>query len=106
MYYGKINKEMFNIFKSSAQATLGTISTLENQTTRMANFLMDHSTALQKEGRQCVEEWIVNMKKNQAELVRAYDHWMDGVSELVCKEDQVQPQAESRPKNQQKSSNK
>lgn len=83
MDYSNVTREMFNIFKSSAEATFGTISTLQNQTERMANLLLDQAGTLQSEGRKHLQEWLASTKKSQEELKTAYTKGMNSITEIL-----------------------
>ena len=83
MDYNNVTKEMFNIFKSSAEATFGTISTLQNQTERMANLLLDQTATLQAEGRKHLQEWLASTKRSQEELKTAYAKGMNNITDIL-----------------------
>lgn len=83
MNYSDFIKEMFNIYKSSTEATFGTLSMLQNQTERMANMLLNQFSTLQGETRKQVEEWINVTKKNQTELRKTYNSGMEKLAEIL-----------------------
>lgn len=79
----KLMNEVFYLFKSSTDATWGTISMLQNQTERMVDLLLDQYANLQTEARKQLEEWVVTTKKNQEELKKAYNEGMDKLSDII-----------------------
>ena len=81
----KLMNEVFYLFKSSTDATWGTISMLQNQTERMVDLLLDQYANLQTESRKQLEEWVSNTKQNQEELKKAYNEGMDKLTELMAK---------------------
>ena len=86
MDYSDITKEMFNIFKSNAESTFGTISMLQNQNERMVSMLLEQSNNLQAEGRKYLEEWINATRKNQEELRKTYSNGMEVIVGLFQNE--------------------
>ena len=76
-------QEMFDIFKTSSEATWKTITLLQHQTEHMANLLYEQSSALQKEENAYLKEWINNTKKSQTQLQKAYFSGINGIVEII-----------------------
>ncbi|MDD5307229.1 MAG: hypothetical protein PHU25_07905 [Deltaproteobacteria bacterium] len=83
----KMTKEMFEMFKSSVDTTWSTMSLLQNQAERMGRLMIDQFGTAQAEGRQRVEEWMVESKKKQEEFKKICDEGMRRFSEVVTPKD-------------------
>jgi hypothetical protein len=82
----KMTKEMFELFKLSVTTTWSTMALLQSQTERMGHLMADQFTTAQTEGRQRMEEWMVETKKKQEEFKKVCD---EGIKRLV---DVVEPE--------------
>ena len=82
----KMTKEMFELFKLSVATTWSTMALLQSQTERMARLMADQLTTAQAEGRQRMEEWVVETKKKQEEFKKVCDEGMKRLSEVVVPE--------------------
>jgi len=83
MSQDKMMKEMFDLFKTSTEATWSTINMLQAQTERMANLMLDQTTTLQAESRKQLQEWMAANKKSQEEMKKAYNEGFDKLAELM-----------------------
>ena len=83
MSQDKMMQEMFDLFKTSTEATWSTINMLQNQTERMANVLLEQTTTVQTEGRKQMQEWMSANKKSQVDMRKAYDDGVDKLAELM-----------------------
>jgi hypothetical protein len=81
----KMTREMFELFKQSVTTTWSTMALLQSQTERMGRLMADQLTTAQTEGRQRMEEWMVETKKKQEEFKKVCD---EGIKRLV---DVVEP---------------
>ena len=66
-------KQMIDFNKAAFDNSFNAMVTLQEQTERMANTLLDQATWLPKEGRKAIDEWVKAYKKGREDFKKTVD---------------------------------
>ena len=66
-------KQMIDFNKAAFDNSFSAMVTLQEQTERMANTLLDQATWLPEEGRNAIDEWVKAYKKGREDFKKTVD---------------------------------
>lgn len=79
--------DMLNLVKKNVETSFQSTALVQEQTERMAKWLLDQGTNLQGENRKFLEQWIANAKKQQADYQSSFQAQLEKLSQFVSKKE-------------------